>query len=318
MSEYLNPNTYRPNTSIDPRMQRPKVFDPALWHFSRRAFRLGDPIFQDPEIANRWFESRQQVIEYLLLSIQGSRWHEHLVLRGSLLLKGWLGDTAREPNDIDWVFRPEHIKREDRLAKQLFKELIKLLRKYPHFNNIKIDGANIATDEIWTYERADGRRMLIPWQAEDLPGGTLQIDIVFGEQLFDEPILTPILTSWNENILIWSASKELSLAWKIRWLETDGYPQGKDLYDATLLAEKTQLPFDLLKTVLNSSDDWIRSLNYFADDFSWKSGYPWITQTRDIEWDNFILEYPWVEGDAQSWIDRLSLALAPTFANIDC
>ena len=323
MSDYRNPNTYKPEIDYyDLRIQRPQIFDPALWHFSHRAFRLGDPIFQDPEIAECWFEARQQVIEYILLSIRESHWHEHLVLRGSLLLKAWLGDTAREPNDIDWVFRPKDVKREDHLAKQLFKELIKLLKKYPRFNNITIDGANITTDDLWTYERADGRRILIPWQVEDLPRGTLQVDIVFGERLFDEPILTPIPTSWNEPISIWSASKELSLAWKIRWLETDGYPQGKDLYDADLLSEHTQVPFNLLRTVLMSSDDWLRSIKYDFPDFysspdiTWKSGYPWLTRSIDIEWDNFIKEYPWVEGDAQSWLDRLSLALAPTFADI--
>ena len=208
-------------------------------------------------------------------------------------------------------------KKKDRLAKQLFHELIKLVRKYPHFGSIKIDGARIATDDIWTYERADGRRILLPWQAEGLPEGTLQIDIVFGERLFAEPILTPIPTSWNENILIWSASKELSLAWKLRWLETDRYPQGKDLYDATLLAEQTQLPFALLRQVLESSADWTSMLRYGVSNFSWKSGYPWLTKPQDIEWDNFKLEYPWVEGDVQSWLDRLSLALAPTFANLE-
>jgi hypothetical protein len=67
-------------------MQRAQVFDPALWHFSRRAFKLGEPVFQDPEIANRWFEARQQVIDTILQVIRDSQWHEHLVLRGSLLL----------------------------------------------------------------------------------------------------------------------------------------------------------------------------------------------------------------------------------------
>lgn len=321
---YTNPNThkYSPNPVQDPRMQRSQVFDPALWHFSHRAFRLGDPIFQDPELAERWFEARQQVIEYLLLSIQGSHWHEHLILRGSLLLKAWLGDTAREPNDIDWVFRPDHVQLKDtfgkvsELPKQLFDELIQMVRTYPLVGNVKIDGARIATDDIWTYERADGRRILLPWQAEGLPEGTLQIDIVFGERLFTEPILTPIPTSWNENILMWSASKELSLAWKLRWLETDMYPQGKDLYDATLLAEQTHLPFELLRQVLELSEDWIGSLKYDVPNFSWKSGYPWLTELDSIDWDNFKLEYPWVEGDVKSWLDRLSLALAPTFANL--
>jgi hypothetical protein len=128
--------------------------------------------------------------------------------------------------------------------------------------------------------------------------------------------LTPIPTRLGGNIPIWSASKELSLAWKLLWLETDMYSQGKDLYDATLLAEQTQLPFELLRQVLESSEDWIDCLKWVPN-FSWKSGYPWLSESRDIDWDNFILEYPWVEGNAQSWIDRLSLALAPTFANLD-
>jgi Nucleotidyl transferase AbiEii toxin, Type IV TA system len=316
---YPNPNThkYSPNPDRDPRMQRSQIFDPALRQFSHRAFRLGDPIFQDPEIAQRWFEARQQVIDYLLLSIQGSRWNEHLVLRGSLLLKAWLGDTAREPNDIDWVFRPEHTQLKDRLAQQLFDELIQLVREYPQVGNVIIDSAKVVTDEIWTYDRSNGRRILFPWQADGLPSGTLQMDVAFGERLCSDPVLTPIPTSWDEDIFIWSASKELSLAWKLRWLETDSFPQGKDLYDATLLAEQTQLPFELLRQVLESSEDWTSNVKNWVPNFSWKSGYPWSMEPTDIEWDNFILEYPWVEGDAQSWLDRLSRALIPTFANLE-
>jgi hypothetical protein len=313
---YPNPNThkYSPNPNSDPRIQRQQIFDPALRQFSHRAFRLGDPVFQDPEIAQRWFEARQQVIEYLLRSIEGSRWQKHLVLRGSLLLKVFLGDIAREPNDIDWVLRPRIIP-ENQLATQLFDDLIQMVKKYPQVSNISIDGAKVATDEIWTYDRSNGRRILFPWQAEGLPGGTLQMDVAFGEKLFVEPELTPIPTTRGEDIMIWSASKELSLAWKLRWLEADSFPQGKDLYDATLLAEKTYLPFDLLRSVMMSCEDWMYMKKY-APDFSWKSGYPWQLRVEDIEWENFKLEYPWVEGDAKSWLDRLSLALAPTFANL--
>jgi hypothetical protein len=316
MYNYPTPNTYRPEDNRDPRMQRPQIFDPALWHFSQRAFRLGDPAFQDPEIARRWFEARQQAIEYLLLSIQGSSWHEHLVLRGSVLLKAFLSDRAREPNDIDWVFRPTNITREDRQAKQLMHELIQLLKNYPEVGDIKIDGDRIATDDLWNYARSHGKRILIPWQAEGLPRGTLQVDIVFGERLFDEPILTPIPTMWGESISLWAASKELSLAWKIRWLESDRYPQGKDLYDATLLAEQTNLPFELLRTVVEDGDGWKMETRYIRG-FSWQSGFPWDMELESIEWADFMLEYPWVEGDAQSWVDRLSRALAPTFVGRD-
>jgi hypothetical protein len=142
------------------------------------------------------------------------------------------------------------------------------------------------------------------------------MDVAFGEKLCSDPVLTAIPTGWDEDILIWSASKELSLAWKLRWLETDIYPQGKDLYDATLLAEQTYLPFDLLREVLESSEDWMSTLKYIPN-FAWKSGFPWQIEPSEIDWDNFKLEYPWVEGDAQFWIDRLSLALAPTFVNLE-
>jgi Nucleotidyl transferase AbiEii toxin, Type IV TA system len=226
-----------------------------------------------------------------------------------------LGDVAREPADIDWIFRPGRTEPIDWLFNKLFHELVQTIHYYP-MDNIKIDTTKIVTDNIWTYHRADGRRILFPWQVEGLPMGTLQMDVVFGERLFAEPILTPISTLSGADILIWSASKELSLAWKLRWLETDGYPQGKDLYDAALLAEQTYLPFELLREVLESSEDWLVNTKYI-ENFSWRSGFPWVSEISELDWDNFKLEYPWVEGTVEDWHNRLCLALAPTFANLD-
>jgi hypothetical protein len=311
------PNTYKPNPHRDPRIELPEVFDPALRPFTQ-AFRLGNPIFQAPEIARQWFEARQHVIDFILELIYNSRWNEHLVLHGSLLLKACLGDKAREPNDIDLVFKPKHIQAKDRLANLFFDELIQLVKRSPQIGNVSIDSTKIATDAIWTYERADGRRIVFPWQADGIPAGTLQMDIVFGETLFAEPILTliPTPTRSEQNVLMWSVSQELSLAWKLLWLETDRYPQGKDLYDATLLAEQTYLPFELLRQVLESREDWKDDIKYIKD-FSWKSGYPWLQDPRYIDWGNFKLEYPWVEGETNDWHDRLLQALAPTFVNLE-
>ena len=310
MDDY--PNTYQPNTERDVRIEHPQIFDPALKHYAN-AFRFGNPIFQDREIAYQWLDARQQVIDLILQLIHCSRWQEYLVLRGSLLLKTWLGETARAPGDIDWVFKPMDIKPDDPLGKQLFDDLIQMVSENPQIGTVWINAAKITTDEIWTYERADGRRIVFPWHAQGLPAGTLQMDVVFGESLLAEPILTLLPTTTGDNVLIWAASKELSLAWKLLWLETDIWPQGKDLYDATLLAEQTYLPFDLLREVLESSGEWV-SDNH---DSLWQSSYPWQIEPSDIDWDNFKLEYPWVEGDAQSWIDRLSRALAPTFADLE-
>ena len=49
---------------------------------------------------------------------------------------------------------------------------------------------------------------------------------------------------------------------------------------------------------------------------SW--GKEWISEFAlwwEIDWENFQLEYPWVEGDAEQWKERLARALAPTFAH---
>lgn len=84
------------------------------------------------------------------------------------------------------------------------------------------------------------------------------------------------------------------------------HPQGKDLYDATLLAEQTHLPLDLLYKVLRAGG-W-QSQAELQPDFplKWK-----------VDWANFKLEYPGVKGKAEEWQPRLAHALAPTFATTD-
>jgi Nucleotidyl transferase AbiEii toxin, Type IV TA system len=309
------PKTYQAAIDKNSNLDRPEIFDPALKHFSA-AYRLGDPILHNPTIRKQWLNARQKVIARLLQLINSSRWREHLVMRGSLLLKAWVGDIAREAGDIDWVFQPENITLKDPLSGQLFDELIQMMSENYQIENVTIELHKIAIDNIWTYERAEGRRIVFPWKVDGLPAGTLQMDVVFNEPLFDEPIQTPIPTRDGNTILVRSASPELSLAWKLLWLETDCYPQGKDLYDATILAETTQLPFELLSLVLQSNPDWKRGI---ADEknFSWQSGFPWLMEeTEYVDWENFKLEYPAIEGEAKDWQERLILALAPTFANL--
>ncbi len=313
-----DPNTYQILSEQGNKIERPTLFDPALipQNHLEGAYRLGDPIFQSPEIRSRWLNIRQQVIDYLLQTINSSPWKDNFVLRGSLLLKAWLGDRAREPGDIDWVFRPHNINIYDPFAEEAFNGLIQRVLNNPQVGNAVIDVDKISVTGIWAYQRASGRRIIFPWKAEGIPPGDLQMDVVFSEELLAEPIQTYIPSSVGESTLVWAASKELSLAWKLLWLETDRYPQGKDLYDATLLAEQTHLPFDLLCQVLQSSADWNNEV-LRKSNFSWRSGFPLIMQAKYLDWDNFKKEYPWVEGEAKDWEDRLSLALLPTFANLN-
>ncbi|MFG2526860.1 hypothetical protein [Streptomyces sp. NPDC048516] len=48
-------------------------------------------------------------------------------------------------------------------------------------------------------------------------------------------------------MVVRAAARALSLAWKVLWLVSDLHPEGKDLYDALLLAESTELPSALLR-----------------------------------------------------------------------
>jgi hypothetical protein len=310
------PNTY-PLIPVDPRIERPEIFDPALWHFSRAGFRLGEPVFQEPHLQEQWLMARQQVIEHLLCLIQDSPWHEHLVLRGSLLLKVWLENDAREPGDIDWVFRPITIGLNDPLAQEFFQDLIERISRQSEIGNVTIEVEKIATDDIWTYERAQGRRILFPWKVEGLPDGTIQMDITFGEELFIEPIPTLMTKQDGSSVSIWSVTPALSLAWKLRWLEADRYPQGKDLYDAVLLAESVHLSFDLLRQVLENCPEWCSNMKYFGSNFSWRSGFPWFMEIQEMEWDLFLREYPWVEGTAINWLTRLQAALVQTLSETE-
>lgn len=298
------PNTFDPIADRNS-SGRPEIFDPSLLQFSR-AFRQGDPHFSDAVLYQKWIETRRQVIDHLLGIITNSKWNEHLVLRGSLLLKAWLGEDAREPGDIDWVFRPKNVGVSDRSAVRLFVDLKQKIAENPAAGNAVIDAAKIVTDDIWTYERAAGKRIIFPWQAESLPGGFVQMDVVFKEDLWTEPVQTQIPTCQNSSRLVWTVDKEISLAWKLLWLETDDYPQGKDLYDATLLAEQTYLPLSLLKLVLQSAD-WRPRGEELPPDFPLQ----W-----EVDWDNFKLEYPWITGTAEEWQSRLAEALKASFENL--
>jgi hypothetical protein len=64
--------------------------------------------------------------------ISTSPWNDHLVLRGSLLLKAWLGGAARDPGDIDFTVIPHTKLISEPWAAEMFAGLVALLREHPH------------------------------------------------------------------------------------------------------------------------------------------------------------------------------------------
>lgn len=292
-----------PALPADERMERTQLFDPALQQYSR-GFRLGEPTFLDPEIGRRWFAARRRVMDHLVQVIGESDWKNSLVLRGSYLLKHWLGDVAREPGDLDWVIRPVQQSWFSLSDWGVFNGLTNVIlqRRQVPGTEIRIEG--IVTDEIWAYDRVPGRRLVLTWQAEDLPLGTSQMDFSLNDQMWHMPVETTLVLPEGRNTTVWTATPELSLAWKLLWLGTDMYPQGKDLYDATLLAENYKLPSDLvlltMKKVLDENGRWEFTEQYLSE---WS-----------FQWDDFKQDYPGIQGTEQEWLQRLIVAIKPSFA----
>jgi len=303
------PNTLRAQEAVAGN-GRPRLFDPALKHFPR-AYQLGDYVAGTSQERGELERVRAQVRGHLLRLIATSRWRDHLILRGSVLMQWWFGEWARDPKDIDWVFQPQSVKPEDALAQECLNELIELVRRFPRTKNAEIITSHIVQDEIWTYERAEGRRLLFPFQTADGTTREVQMDIVWDEPLH-EPAARHLLRPENEGDAaqpyLLAASPALSLAWKLLWVAGDMHPQAKDFYDSVLLAEKlysenTPLSFDLLRRVFDQ-DEWWRGQPLTFDAII--TPYPY-------DWDEFRLAYPWIGVEEEAWRERLRAALTLTF-----
>ena len=300
------PATFRP-TNVPGRMAQPEVFDPAVQHF-RRGFRAGEPRFDDAALAAPWRSARRAAMEHVLSLIVAAPWADQLILRGSVCLRAWLGSAAREPNDLDFV---AELPADVPIAESVLTDLAKRIVASPTPAGdaaVRLDGHDVSTDEIWTYDRAPGRRIVIPWSAVDLPGGTVQVDVVSGQALPVPPAITALPLLDGSTLAVRTATAELSLAWKLQWLATDMNPQGKDLYDAVLLAEHlaaagVPLAWDLLYAVVAEADPRA------AERLSVES----ICQIADHDFAHFRAEYPSSDVTLSGLTARLAAALAPTF-----
>lgn len=290
------PLTYQPLAGAEDLRQR-AAFDPALKQYPN-AYRAGEPQFTVPDTAAGWKTARRTAMNHALGIIASTVWAEHLVLRGSITLSAWIGDAAREPGDLDFVVTPHTITSNSPQAAALVQDIKAALRAEPAAG---LQSDRITETAIWTYERADGRRLAIPFQAPGLPEGHLQIDIVFGEQL---PLPPETLVLPGVDVPMLAAPASLSLAWKLLWLATDRYPQGKDLYDAALLAEHTTVDRALVHDLLRAE------LGDEADAFAPESVLAWA-----VDWTNFTDEYRTITGTLDHWATRLAVALDQAWAS---
>ncbi|MFD0592714.1 nucleotidyl transferase AbiEii/AbiGii toxin family protein [Catellatospora coxensis] len=271
---------------------------PRAWPSTRHmqhtsAYRPSEPVFDDPGAARQWTRARRQAMTELLNAVQRTPYAGQLVLRGSAVLAAWFGAEAREPGDVDFVVEPFWMSSKSAEATAMLDAILDELRARP---GVSLDPSRAAHAEIWTYERADGRRLVIPFTAPGVPDGSVQVDFVFNEHLPTEPVAVALD---GVDTAMRAASPALSLAWKLMWLATDTHPQGKDLYDAALLAEHTAVDLELVRDLLR-----LEIPGEQADAFTAESVLDWT-----VDWENFTREYPTVTGDGETWQRRLALAL---------
>ncbi|MEU6343409.1 nucleotidyl transferase AbiEii/AbiGii toxin family protein [Streptomyces sp. NPDC046977] len=284
-------------------VQRP-VFDPSLKHH-RNAYRATDPRFGDPARGDAWRTARRRALHLVLEAIADSPWVDALVLRGSVLMSVWFPDAAREPGDLDFVVVPHTWRIDDGRTDRMLRGIAEAAQALAdaHGREVGISARGAVVEDIWTYDRVPGRRMLLPWGSPGLPGGHVQLDFVFNERLpgAPEPAELPGGT------IVQAATPELSLAWKLMWLINDAHAQGKDLYDAVLLAERYPLRYELLHEVFRISGEWPRSPRdrILLEDVTVAVGY--------VEWNHFVTEYPRFRDAGQEYADRLVRAVTPTF-----
>jgi Nucleotidyl transferase AbiEii toxin, Type IV TA system len=299
------PHTLRPIP--DASVNQDPVFDPALKQFPH-AYRAGDPQFADDEDARRWRAARQAATEAVLAAISGSPYADSLVLRGSVLLRAWYGSDAREPGDLDFVVVPQDWNLDDPRTPQMLDAIALGAEERCVERGVSILASGAVSDEIWTYDRVPGRRLMLPWRAPGLPGGWVQLDFVFNELLPTEPQDTVIpVADGGPGIRMSAATPEQSLAWKLLWLITDMHPQGKDLYDAVLLAERTSLRYEVLRDTFVPAVPYRHTVPLRANDLA----------EFATEWEHFEAEYPDRPGTVDEYQQRLTAALAPLLADLE-
>ncbi|MFD2767110.1 nucleotidyl transferase AbiEii/AbiGii toxin family protein [Micromonospora eburnea] len=284
------PPTYQP-LPASPTVRQRAAFDPALKQYPN-AYRAGEPDFLVAATGRQWTNARRAAMGHILAAVAATTWGQHLVLRGSVTMAAWVGDAAREPGDLDFVVTPHTITSDSTDARALLDDIRTAIRAAP---GAGLQPDRITESAIWTYERADGRRLLIPFSTPEAPDGHIQIDIVFGERL---PLPPEVLKLPDVDEPILAAPASLALAWKLLWLATDMYPQGKDLYDAVLLAEHTTVDQALVRQLMRPE------LGSEADTFTAETVLSW-----QVDWTNFTDEYPGIPGSAEQWTRRLALAL---------
>ncbi|MBB5931484.1 nucleotidyl transferase AbiEii/AbiGii toxin family protein [Streptomyces echinatus] len=106
--------------------------------------------------------ARRRALHLVLDAIAASRWVDALVLRGGVLMSVWLGDAAREPGDLDFVVVPPTWRIDDGRTDGMLRGIATAAQAPADARGgeIGISARGAVVEDIWTYDRVPGRRML--------------------------------------------------------------------------------------------------------------------------------------------------------------
>ncbi|RFU40510.1 nucleotidyl transferase AbiEii/AbiGii toxin family protein [Actinomadura logoneensis] len=205
--------------------------------------------------------ARRRALDAFLAGVAGSPWAAHLVLRGSALLRAWFGAAAREPGDLDFVVVPDTLDLYHHRGEELLDGVMEAAERASRADTAP--GPRVAFrsewadfEDRWDYDGENpGRRFEVPYDVDGGGSGVLQVDFAFRERLPVAPEPTEIpRADGGDPATVLAVTPALSLAWKLLWLVNETPPQGKDLFDAVLLAERVYLPADLLVRTFELAD----------------------------------------------------------------
>src|SRR5262249_60513008 len=107
-------------------------------------------------------------------------------------LETWFPDRARRARDIDLVVRDPECEPDSAPASALLSQISQSMKAALEAVGVRVLHDAIPIDAIWTYERAEGRRISIPWLYAGSLKDAIQVDVVFREPLQDRPALEAI------------------------------------------------------------------------------------------------------------------------------
>lgn len=253
-------------------------------------------------MSTRILAARRAAIDAALATVARSPWVDHLVLRGSVPLRTWLGAAAREPDDVDFLVSSRRRPLSDARIREMVDDLGERLGRVSG-GPARFDAAYLEWEELRAYGPASGLRLLVPWRSRDdeTIRGTLQLDFSVDDALPEPPARTEIarLGEDGPGALLWAATPRAALAWKLRWIIEDDDARPKDVHDAALLAEYCVAQGDPL--IRDRRTRWWSDREF---------GYL-VVQAREAAWAELAARYPHLAGRHDEFVWRLFRALYP-------